>query len=315
LDGGDDHPADDIVPGMDPVPEPLRSGWPRWATLAVLGAVTVPVNILLSVLFLRLSVIEFRGDLGGEVLDAGRDIANFAVEWPMAVVRGDGEAWMIILPALGLLAAQAVFLLPWTGGPPRIGSGPGRSLWWSTAVAAFVGAAISVGLVYGLVEGLYQLMSAGVPREISGEQALAAFQRAVPGGTWLLALPLLGLVPVWILWGVLLSRLTAAADPLRGERQLRRLFATSLASIVLVIPFDVLARRRGACMCATGTWLSLCIGFAALLWLAGPAVVLFLSRQRRRAWRREICLACGYARRGQTGVRCSECGTEFGPTN
>jgi hypothetical protein len=219
---------------------------------------------------------------------------------------------MLVLVALGFLASQLVFLLPWTGGRPRIGSGPGRSLWWSAAAAAFVGAAISVGLVYGLGEALFQLATLGAPRGSGTMEAVSAIQDSVAFGEWLVALPLLGLVPLWILWGAVLSRVAAAADPLRGELQLRRLFATSFASIVLVIPFDVLARRRGACICATGSWVSLCIGFAALLWLAGPAVLMFLSRRQRRAWRREICLACGYARRGQAGARCSECGTTFG---
>lgn len=281
--------------------------------LAAFAAVAFPVNLVLGTVLLRFSLIERFA--GGETDRAARDVIEFLGRLPVALLEGNAETVSVIVAALAFLASQILFLAPWASWRPGIGTGPGWPLGVSAATAGLVGAALAVGLAYGLGEALMQLLITGLPDDAWGRQAVDVLDRApvfrsAPVPTrWLLLAPLVGLVPLWILCGVLLARVTTDADPRRPEVQLRRLLAGSLASIVLMIPFDALARKRGACVCTTGTWISLCIGFLALVWLAGPGVVLLLSRRRRLAWRREACLACGYSRRGQAGDRCPECGT------
>lgn len=314
LDGGDDHGADDIVRPVEP--ERSDPGRSRWGTLAAFAVVAFPLNLVFGALILRFSMIEpLSGSAGPESGRAVVEVLGQLRAWPLELLRGDGLAVTALAAASVFLASQLAFLVPWASWRPEIGTGPGWPLGLSAASAGLVGATLAVGLAYGLGEALVQVMITGLPRDAWGNQAVDVLDRGPiaavgPVSTqWLLVAPLLGLVPLWILCGTLLARVTADADPIRPEVQLRRLLAGSVASIVLMIPFDALAKRRGACVCTTGTWIALCIGFLALLWIAGPAVVLLLNRRTRLEWRREACVACGYPRRGRAGDRCSECGT------
>lgn len=287
---------------------------PRWAVLALFAAIAFPVNLVLGAAIVRLSLAE--GLSTGEFRDAARDVLDFLVEFPRRLIEGRGEDWTVLVTAVVFLASQVVFLVPWAAWRPQLGSGPGWSLRLSAASAGAVGACVAVGLAYGFGEALVQVWITGFPSERGRNQAVEVLESSPfhlddPTMAVLLLAPLIGLVPLWILCGVLLARLAPDADPMRAEAQLRRLLAGSVASIVLMIPFDALARKRGACICTTGTWIAMCVGFAALVWLAGPAVVLLLSRRRRLAWRREACIACGYSRRGAVGERCPECGSTY----
>ncbi len=293
--------------------DPDETRWTARRTLVAFAAIAVPVNLVLGAVLVRLSIVD---DLSpGQLREAARDVLRFLLEFPSLCLDGSGEAIVVLIVAAAFLASQVLFLVPWVDPRPSWGSSSGWPLGVSAASAGLVGAALSVALAYGLGEALAQVLITGLPRAVWGNQAVdlldrGPFSRIGPvSPEWLLIAPLFGLVPLWILSGVLLARVTTDADPRRPDVQLRRLLAGSVASIVLMIPFDALARKRGACICTTGTWISLCIGFLALLWLAGPAVVLLLNRRRRLAWRREACLACGYPRQGRSGTRCSECGT------
>lgn len=295
--------------------DPEETRWTARRTLVAFAAIAAPLNLALGAAVVRLSIVD--NLTPRQLREAARDVLRFLLDFPSLCLDGSGEAIVVLIVAAAFLASQMLFLLPWIDPRPSWGTSTGWPLGVSAASAGLVGATLAVGLAYGLGESLAQVLITGLPREIRASQALdlldrGPFARIVPvSPEWMLIAPLVGLVPLWILCGFLLARVTTDADPRRPNVQVRRLLAGSVASIVLMIPFDALARKRGACICTTGTWISLCIGFLALLWLAGPAVVLLLNRRRRLAWRREACLACGYSRHGRSGIRCSECGTPF----
>lgn len=290
-----------------------REGWPRWATLLAFAAVAFPLNLVLAIVTIRITVM--RGIDREEIQDALGDIGSTSGEFaglPLALLRNGfrDEVWWLVV-AFAFVLTQVVFLAPWVGPRPKVGNGPGWPLWFSAVSAGLVAALVAAGLMYGLGEGLGQVAMRVLPVWPEPEATIELIQRSTDADDWIVALPLFALLPLWILTGTLLLRITSPADPMRPEIQLRRLLAGSMASIVLVIPFDALARRKTDCYCATGTWWSLCVGFLALIWIAGPTAVLLLNRRRRLALRREACLECGYSRRGQAGSRCVECGTEF----
>lgn len=295
--------------------DPEETRWTARRTLVAFAAIAAPLNLALGAAVVRLSIVD--NLTPRQLREAARDVLRFLLDFPSLCLDGSGEAIVVLIVAAAFFASQMLFLLPWIDPRPSWGTSTGWPLGVSAASAGLVGATLAVGLAYGLGESLAQVLITGLPREIRASQALdlldrGPFARIVPvSPEWMLIAPLVGLVPLWILCGFLLARVTTDADPRRPNVQVRRLLAGSVASIVLMIPFDALARKRGACICTTGTWISLCIGFLALLWLAGPAVVLLLNRRRRLAWRREACLACGYSRHGRSGIRCSECGTPF----
>jgi hypothetical protein len=290
-----------------------RSGWPRWATLLAFAVVAYPVNFVIGYVAIRISIMRDLGD--EEVRSASREIGEFVVgfaSYPMAVLRNgfDDTTWWLFY-GLVFLLTQLVFLAPWVGPRPKVGNGPGWPPWFSAASAGLVAAVVGVGLMVGLFEGLGQLSIWAMSPVSESQRKHGLNELAKLSDGLIFVFLFFSLFPLWILIGTLLLRITSPADPMRPEIQLRRLFAGSAASIVLVIPFDALARRKTDCYCATGTWWSLCVGFLALIWIAGPSVVLLLNRRRRLALRREACLECGYSRRGQRGPRCVECGTDF----
>jgi hypothetical protein len=90
------------------------------------------------------------------------------------------------------------------------------------------------------------------------------------------------------------------------------LLAGTVVETVVVLPVDIMMRRRTECYCSTGTFYSLCLSAWALLWLCGPGAFLALTSRRRRAWAAEHCARCGYAKGPSPGERCSECGMEWG---
>jgi hypothetical protein len=113
---------------------------------------------------------------------------------------------------------------------------------------------------------------------------------------------------------MLFRRLGSTRDPTALDRMLRVLLAGSVIELALGLPMYLIIRKKSACECALASFWSLVLGIAALLWICGPAVLLLLTRDARRAWMRAACPNCGYPRR-TSAMCCSECGAHFTALN
>ncbi len=113
---------------------------------------------------------------------------------------------------------------------------------------------------------------------------------------------------------MLFRRLGSTRDPTALDRMLRVLLAGSVIELALGLPMYLIIRKKSACECALASFWSLVLGIAALLWICGPAVLLLLTRDARRAWMRAACPNCGYPRR-TSAMCCSECGADFTALN
>lgn len=205
--------------------------------------------------------------------------------------------WMYVLIFSGIFtAAQACYL--WPVRQPRATPGQGRSIRLSIAVAGLMvglgGLALTVGIVGAVDRNLE-----GVSDLIDG--------MSVPK-RWLL-LPLMVLV-VWVVPSLVIARFCGCGPKERvlGRLSNRLLLGTS-AEAALLIPLDVMVRRKTECYCSEGPFIGLTllgmVGFVG----AGPAVLLPLFHRRRQGWYRTHCNACGYDMSGgMESAQCPECG-------
>lgn len=208
--------------------------------------------------------------------------------------------WVYVLVFSGIFtAAQACYL--WPVRRPRVTPGRGRSMRLSVAVAGLMvglgGLALTVGIVGALDRNLE-----GVSGLIDG---MSVAER------WLLLL--LMVVLVWVVPSLVLARFCGRGPKERvlGRLANRLLLGTS-AEAALLIPLDVMVRRKTECYCSEGPFLGLTllgmVGFVG----AGPAVLLPLFHKRRQGWYRTHCNACGYDMSGgMDSARCPECGTNW----
>ena len=119
------------------------------------------------------------------------------------------------------------------------------------------------------------------------------------------------LFPAWLICGAIwtwaLRRSVASRDPDMVSRFARRLLSGTCIELVLALPLYLLVRKRSECLCMIANFWSIVIGLLGLVWLCGPAAVLLLTQDARRAWRMGACARCGYPLRAGS-ARCSECG-------
>ena len=95
----------------------------------------------------------------------------------------------------------------------------------------------------------------------------------------------------WLFWTVLLVRFVRRRQ---GQNVFGRivglLLGGTIAEVIVVLPLDIMVRRRTDCYCATGSFWTLCLSAWALLWLTGPGIVLALTSKRRRLWWDPHCM-------------------------
>jgi uncharacterized membrane protein YdcZ (DUF606 family) len=177
-------------------------------------------------------------------------------------------------------------------------------------VSLMLGAVIAAGLTGAIGLGLAELIASSRMADWSADPWQG---RELAGRPWMwpgLAAVLLG---SWGLWTLLLLVFTRElwADRLLG-RLVVLLFGGTVVELLVVIPIDIMVRRRTACYCATGTFLALCGSAVALVWLAGPGIVLALTSRRRRLVRETHCARCGHPKGPTPGPACPECGHAWG---
>lgn len=235
------------------------------------------------------------------VVEDWSDIRLLELPGALAEMVSEPDWWSIVGPtALVLVALQGVFLLPmFSRRPPR--EHRGKSLTASLLVAGVLAGALTMGVGGGVLE-LIGLI--GLP-ELLGSTSVQKED--------LWVIPLAMLAVGWVVWSVLLLVFVRGiwADRTLG-RLVGLLFAGTLMETIVILPLDVMVRRRTDCYCGTGTFMALSFCGLATLWLAGPGVVIALLSHRHRRWRDDHCGTCGYPKGPSPGPRCAECGSAWG---
>lgn len=246
----------------------MKSRWPVIAA-GVIGYVAV-MALVLGVIWLALALSQEDG------FTAARVVAGL---FPLRESDPDTRTtWEITGFAAALLCiSQFAFLVPVV--PRRLPQrGRARSLVASMAAAGFVAAVLTCGLAVA-VFGLMQLLLAHASPKLDPLDVHLAGEKYL--GWALLAL----LFASWVLWSTLLVRF-ARRVPGQGALATAAgwLLAGTIAEVLVVLPLDIMVRRRTGCYCAAPSFWALCISTWALLWLAGPGIVIALLSRRRRWW-------------------------------
>lgn len=127
-----------------------------------------------------------------------------------------------------------------------------------------------------------------------------------------------GLAAVVVLHWVFLTPVVAAFTRARDRESLvtrlsTAVFAGSVVDFALMIPLDVLLRRK-SCYCWSATFVMLPVSAAIALLALGPMFWLPLAARRRRTRGITHCLACGYDLAAlPRAAPCPECGTPRDP--
>ncbi len=192
--------------------------------------------------------------------------------------------------------AQAVFVWP-VRRPGAMGP-KGKGVRTSLCVAgAAIGTLVlaAVAALYGLADE-YDHWSAQAIDDLPVPRL--AVVAAIVGTGWLVATPLL---VAFVQGG---QRETVLA------RLSRRLLLGTMVEVALLIPLDVMVRRKTSCYCWAGTYWALTVCGAVGVFALGPAVFLPLAARRRKPWYAGRCAVCGYDMAGRMDApKCPECGT------
>ncbi len=259
----------------------------RWLIL-VLGipVYTFLMMVLATGILCALAVEDWASEDWGEFLPALVDLLRNGEWW--------ATAGILTLVAVG---AQAVFVIPVIGKrPPK--APRSRSLKISLVIAAAVAGSLTFGLIFAFAE------FAGTVLEISSDSDLDFWTAE--------ALVTAIFVGSWAFWSAVLLLFCRGiwADRTLG-RVVGLLIGGTLLEALVVLPLDIMVRRRTDCYCFAGTLLALCIATVATLWLAGPGIVIALTSKKHRRWRELHCFRCGYAKGPSPGSVCPECGFQW----
>ena len=206
--------------------------------------------------------------------------------------------WMYFVgPAILVTVTQCLFLAPVVRLPRERKAG--HSLLLSFIMAGLVGSGLATGLFLSLVQ---------LVRMIGGESDDFIADSVWSWCAWL-GIPL---VVSWMIWSFAIA---SFARRQRNPNMLRRLIGVllgaTLIEVLVVLPLDIMVRRRTNCYCGTATGHTLGLAAWAGLWLAGPGVVLAVMSKRRRLWWDTHCPSCGYEKGPSPGAKCPECGFEW----
>jgi len=274
--------------------------WHRWIALGIIAVVNAVLLMAIGGTLVMLLGAE-DGDVPS-LLDA--ITSAFRVEW------FSDPYWLgcCVIPAIVVTITQMMFTLPLLGSRPVMAP-QGKPLMLTIAMAALIAAALSAGLFFavaevcGVFEGIFATLVEGDLRD-----QMHPFLAAWFGSLW----PWVFIVIGWVIWTPLLltfARRTPGRS--RWSRWIYWLLGGTVLETLIVIPLDVMVRRRTECYCASGTLFALIISMWALLWLTGPGIVIAATSKRRRLWAETHCIACGHDKGPSPGANCPECGHEW----
>lgn len=276
---------------------------PKWLLLAGFWLAQAIVLYLLQAL-LYVTQAEVNGlllvrDADGNL--TGQTTSRLLGKWPSLreyldlATLPEFTLWMLG-GIVVLTAAQALFVMPVRR--PGVSGERGKGLRWSLCVAGLAIAALVLAAVMSV---------AGVMDEydIADESAIDW----IPGSPWTLMA-----VVVLAGWAVATPLLVAFVRAGRKETVLarvsRRLLIGTVIETALLIPLDVMVRRKTNCYCWAGTYWGLTLCGAIGVFALGPAVFLPVLARRRTTWYGGHCGVCGYDMAGDMkAARCPECGT------
>ncbi|MCZ6834808.1 MAG: hypothetical protein O7G85_03450 [Planctomycetota bacterium] len=253
----------------------------RWLQMMVLAPAYVAMMVVATAVIGVLIVRDWDHQLG------------FVVT--VLQVLGDSDWWrtMGIVCTVGAVL-QILFLIPiFQRNPPR--GERSRSLSVSLALGAIVSAILVMGLALGLIDAL----SLVAPDQFDLEDKHPALWVFVG----------LALFLSWGFWSICLLLFTRGiwADRVLG-RLVGLLLAGTALELLVVLPIEVMVKRRTDCHCVTGSFLALCVAGAMALWLVGPGIAIALCAKKHRRWRLTHCGVCGYPMGPTPGPVCPECG-------
>lgn len=269
----------------------------RWLLLAIL----LPLYaLMLTYLSLGLAMIII-DPIGGwrECFHAVYDVA-IQGEFHRAIEPfGEGLMWIYFCgPAILVSVTQVLFLMPVVVSRPRK-SAKGHSLLLSFIMAGLVGAGLATGLFLALAQLVG--MWAGWKDDFVSESVVS----------WCLWLGA-PLAVSWIIWSILFASFARwQTNPGVLRRLIGLLLGATLIEVIVVLPLDIMVRRRSNCYCGTATGHTLGLAAWAGLWLAGPGILLAILSKRRRLWCETNCMACGYEKGPSPGQNCPECGFDW----
>lgn len=285
----------------------VRRDWvsrtPKWLLLAVFwGVQGVSLYLLQGLLFVSQSAVEgFETVVLPDGTVTGERSRSMLGEWPTweayteTLVMGEFAAMMGGAVA-ALTLAQAVFV--WPVRRPGVSRSRGKGLRRSLCVAGLVIGVLALGAVMAVAGVLeeYEFADEGMIDWVPGSPWTV--MALVVGAGWLVATPLL------------FAFVRAGRKETVLARLSRRLLLGTVIEIALLIPLDVMVRRKTSCYCWAGTYWGLTVCGAIGVFALGPAVFMPLVARRRRAWYAGHCGVCGYDMGGRMDApRCPECGT------
>ncbi len=212
---------------------------------------------------------------------------------------------LFVITALVGVGSQAVFLIPVVRASMSRQE-LGRRLTISMILVAGVAALIAVGLALGLLQVLeIQGVIGRFPywNEWFGNEGSLA-------GPWGLPTALVTLGLSWVIWSVMLIRLSRRRpwETFLG-RVVGLLLVATVLEVLVTLPIHIMTvLPRVVEGLSTGTFFALFLPAVAALWLSGPGIVIALMGKRRRLWRGLHCEMCGYAKGPSPGPACPECG-------
>jgi hypothetical protein len=268
------------------------SRWQRVVLLACAAAVNLLLLMSVSVCMVLL--------IGGEAL----------AEWPDLSDLLDDPFWWGTcgLPAIVVVITQIVFLLPLLGSRPVMAP-QGKPLLRTIAMAALIAAALSTGLFFAIAE------LCGVFASIIEQLFDSDLRDRLPPliSDWFGALwPWIFICTGWVIWTpILVTFARRKPGRSRWSRWVFALLGGTMLETLVVVPIDVMVRRRTECYCSSGSFFALIISMWALLWLTGPGIVIAATSKRRQMWAETHCSTCGHAKGPTPGERCPECGSPW----
>jgi len=266
----------------------MRRSW-RW--LIFLIGLPIYTAVLWAIAFSAIVLLNAPDDFLSTWQDLLADPEDIFTE-PLAWIWSTG-------PVLLIAGTQALMVGPFvTFRPVR---GPrAHCLVVSILVCALVASMLVLGLVFAILE-LFDVW----------EEPLN-MDEGPWGGELSLWLTLPVLLVSWVFWSLVFFRFTRRRRSFGiVGRLIDILLAGTIIETILIVPVDIMVRRRTDCYCATGTFHALLLATFAVLWLAGPGALIVFTRRRRRRWADMYCLNCGYEKGPSPGERCPGCGYEW----
>lgn len=207
--------------------------------------------------------------------------------------------------AVVVVGSQVVFLIPVVRASmsrKELGRRPTISM----ILVAGVAALMTVGLALVLLQFLEMR---GVIGRFPYHRGWSGGQGSL-GGPWGGPTALVTLGVSWVIWSVMLIRLSRRRpwETFLG-RVVGLLLVAAVLELLVTLPIHIMmVLPRRVEVVSTGTFFALCVAAVAALWLTGPGIVIALMGKRRRLWRGLHCEMCGYAKGPSPAAKCPECG-------